>query len=206
MAEDYLDRDTIKLRLPDVTWGDKYDAVLDQVAEEASREIDRYLGRPLGSFAAGAAAARTFTGSGDGDLWVPEMAAAPTEVAVAEAGVLTDYTVWSATDYLLWPYNAVDTEEPYTKLEIDQINGSKLLWYSYPKGVKITAIWGYSVTPPSPVVKACIILAIRSFKRAQQAYQDTGAVIELGQLTYVKGLDPEVETFLSQSGLREVTI
>ena len=206
MVNNYLDRDDVKLRIPDVNWGATYDAALDQIVEEASREIDRYLGREQGSFAADAAAARTFTGSGDVDLWLPEMAVAPTEVAVAEAGDLTNYTVWSATDYLLWPYNAAAMGLPYSKLEIDQLNGTKYLWYKYPKSVKVTAQWGYSADPPADVVKACLIQSIRSFKRAQQAYQDTGAVLEVGQLMFVKGLDPEVETFLGRSGLLEVTV
>jgi hypothetical protein len=206
MANNYLDRDNIKLAIPDVSWGATYDAVMDRIAEEASREIDRYLGKKPGAFAAEAAAARYFTGSGTGELWVPEMAEAPTEVAVAEAGDLTDYTTWAATDYLLWPYNAPENDEPYTKLEIDVLNGTKQLWFNYPKSVKITARWGYSLDPPADVEHACIIQAIRSFKRAQQAYQDTGAVLDVGQLQYVKGLDPEVQTFLENSGLREVAI
>jgi hypothetical protein len=206
VAENYLDRDTLKLRMPDTDWGTKYDPVFDMVVEGASRDIDEFLGREAGSFAAPVATARTFTGSGTLELWVPEMAEAPIEVAVAESGDLTNYTIWSATDYHLWPYNAGDKGEPYTKLEIDQINGTKYLWYSYPKSVRITARWGYSLEPPATVVKACIIQAIRAFKRAQQSYQDTGAVIELRQLQYVKGLDPEVEAFLAGSGLKELTV
>jgi hypothetical protein len=203
---DYIDRDFIKLRMPDVSWSTTYDALLDQVVEEASREIDLYFGKDAGGFAVEAETARYFTGSGSCDLWVPEMAAAPSEVAVSEDGDLTSYTVWSATDYMLWPYNAADLAVPYVKLEIDRINGTKYLWYKYPKSVKITASWGYSTTPPSAIKKACMIQAIRSFKRAQQAYQDTGAITELGQMLYVKGLDPEVETILARSGIMEVTI
>lgn len=189
--------------MPDVEWKGSYEAFLSSLATRASRLIDRATGRAEGAFAADTDAVRYFDGSGHRTQWVDEIAAAPTAVAVDEAGNLT-YTTWTATDYILWPYNAADEGRPYRRLDIDQMNGNKALWYAFPKGVKITAKWGYSTTPPDDIKQAVIIQAVRWFKRAQQAYQDVGAIIELGQLRYVKQLDPDVAFIVEH--YRRVTI
>ncbi len=56
---------------------------------------------------------------------------------------------------------------------------------------------------PTPIVQqATIMQALRWFKRGQQAFTDTGGVVELGTLLYTKKLDPEIETMLLDSGLR----
>jgi hypothetical protein len=39
-------------------------------------------------------------------------------------------------------------------------------------------------------------MVAKAFKRGMQMYQDTGAVVELGQLTYTLAIDPEVERIL----------
>ena len=62
---------------------------------------------------------------------------------------------------MLWPYNALDNGEPYTRLVIDNLNGSKSVWYEYPKSVKIVGKFGYSAAPPDDVVQATIIQAAR---------------------------------------------
>jgi hypothetical protein len=56
--------------------------------------------------------------------------------------------------------------------------------------------------PDSLVKQATIAQALRWFKRGQQAFQDTGGVAELGQITYTKRLDPEIEMMLYDAGLR----
>jgi hypothetical protein len=40
------------------------------------------------------------------------------------------------------------------------------------------------------------IQAVRWFKRAQQAFQDVSAAMELGQLTYAQELDPDIRSML----------
>ncbi len=56
--------------------------------------------------------------------------------------------------------------------------------------------------PPELVKQATIAQALRWFKRGQQAFTDTGGIVELGTLLYTKKLDPEIETMLLDSGLR----
>lgn len=60
--------------------------------------------------------------------------------------------------------------------------------------------------PEEPASHATIIQAGRLFKRGQQAFADAGANFELGQLNYVKGLDPEAQAILYTAGLRRLSI
>ena len=193
MANDYCTVAEIKSALPDANWGSDYDTLLTALVTRASRAIDRFTGREPGAYYVDTDTTRYFDGSGLRELWVGELAAAPTSVAVTEAGDLDDYTAWASTDYLLWPYNVAAEGRPYLRLDVDQLNGTKSIWYKFPKSVKIIGKFGYSTSTPDEVKQGTIIQAVRWFKRGQQAYQDVGAIFELGQLHYVKGLDPDVE-------------
>ena len=191
---DYCTAAEIKAAMPDGNWGTSYDTLLSILAARASRTIDRYTVRKPGAYKVDADVTRYYDGSGTIQQLIEELAAAPTSVAVAEGGDIKTpiYITWASTDYMLWPYNALDNGEPYTRLDIDDLNGSKSVWYRYPKAVKIVGKFGYSAAPPDDVVQATIIQTARWFKRGQQAFQDTGAITELGQLTYTKALDPDV--------------
>lgn len=203
---DYVNFQQIMDAMPDATWNSSYEVILRALATRASRLIDAHLKREPGAFAVAADTTRYFTGDGCDELWIGELAAAPTSLAVAEAGILTAYTTWAATDYLLWPYNAIAEGKPYTRLDIDHWNGTKSSWYSYPKAVKIVGKFGFSTVVPDEIVEAAIIQAVRWFKRGQQAFQDTGAITQLAQLQYVKRLDPDVELILSAPKFQVVTI
>lgn len=50
--------------------------------------------------------------------------------------------------------------------------------------------------PPEPVKQATIITAVRALMRAKQSYQDAGANVELGQMFFVRDLDPEAAVLL----------
>jgi hypothetical protein len=195
----------IKAALPNDSWSSAFDAALDQALIWASRDVDEYLGRAPGAFAASATSVKYFNGSGKVKLFVPEMAAAPTEVAVAEGGVIDGaggtggtYTVWSTQDYFLEPLSALDDVKPYTQLVIDRLNGSKTSWYKFRKAVKITAAWGYCTTSGSvpQVNKATIIQAMRHYKRGRQGYEDVGAIQSLAQMRYVKAYDREMKALI----------
>jgi hypothetical protein len=190
----------LKGAMPDTAWGASYDTLMNALITRASRLIDRAAGRANDAFYASTATARTFDGSGCREQWVDEMAAAPTLVEVSETGSLTTYETWASTDYMLWPYNAAAEGRPYMRLDVDQLNGNKAVWYKFPKSVKITAKWGYSIAPPDEIKQACIIQSVRWFKRSQQAFQDAGAIVELGQLRYVQRLDPDVQTIIEHYG------
>ena len=199
---DYITTNELKTALPDGSVATTYDTFLNYLVTTVSRCIDRFTKRHNDAFAVASATTRYFTGNGERVLDVDEMAAAPTAVAVAEAGDIDDasgtggdYTTWASSDYLLWPYNAPDLDLPYSALEIDVLNGTKWVWYRYPKAVKITAKWGYSEAAPEAIKHACIIQAARWFKRGQQAYMDDSAYTDFGVIT-IKQLDPDVANIL----------
>lgn len=191
---------------PDVEWGTTYELILDALITRASRAIDGYLKRKPGAFYVTADETRYYQGTGRVEQWIDELAAAPTSVAVAESGVLTSYTAWSATDYLLWPYNAIVDGRPYIRLDVDVVNGTKSCWYKYPKSVKVIGKFGFSTVVPDEVAQATIIQCVRWFKRGQQAFQDTGATVDLGFFRFARRLDQDVEAILSEAKFQRVTV
>lgn len=213
MPNDYVQVADIKSIMPDTSWSTSYDQILTTLITRASRAIDLFTGREPGAYSVNADTTRYFNGSGNRELWIDELTTTPTTVAVAETGVIDGvsgtggtYTTYSATDYYLWPYNAASERRPFLRLELDQFNGSKYVWYGFRRGVKIIGKFGYSTTTslPPEIQQTTIIQVVRWFKRGQQAYQDVGAIVELGQLRYVKTLDPDVAEMIAH--FRRVTI
>ena len=174
----------------------KNQSILTALATRASRLIDNWFGYPENTFSVETETIKYFDGSGNSELFVTFLADTPSAVAVAEAGDFTSLTDWETTDYILWPYNAMDEGFPYRALYIDLINGTKLVWPKFRRAIKITAKWGWSISAPEPIQEATIIQAARWFKRGQQAFQDAGAVTELMSLRYLKKIDPDVELIL----------
>lgn len=205
---DYLTVDELKSRFPSNNFGDTQDAVLAAAIKTASRQIDTLLSRKPGAFAVSADTIRYFRGSGTSQLWIDELAALPTAVAVAESGQVDNasgsggtYTAWTANDYVCWPENALDEGMPFHRLDILLFNGltTKSMWYGYPRAVKITGRWGFSTSVPEEIKTATEIQAVRLWKRMQQGYSDVGAITELKQLRYVKDVDPMVSAILNTS-------
>lgn len=187
-ANAYCTAAEVKAVMPDsfTTTDTDYDTLLGTLASRASRAIDRFCKRDSGAFYADTDETRYFDGSGTDELLIDELAAAPTSLSVAEDGI--NYTDWTTEDYILWPYNRT----PYTRILVDMMNGAKSIFPKFPRAVKIVGKFGYSVAVPEEIKQATIIQAIRWFKRGQQAYQDTGAIVELGQLKYTQAVDPDV--------------
>lgn len=202
MAEPYCEPADIKNTITDTDWGTSYENVLHDLAIRASRAIDTFTGRRPGTFKLIVDETIFLTGDGCRDLWV-ELAQAPTKVEVDEVGDMMTYTTWASTEYLLWPPNYALMEIPIQRLDIWTYS-QKLYWPYWSNCIKITGRNGYSITPPGVIVEATIIQAARWFKRGQQAFQDTGAIVELGKLTYTKRLDPDVAEILDH--FRRVTI
>lgn len=212
MPNDYCATTDVWEALPDANPSSdtSYDAFIANLITRASRLIDKETHREPGAYAQSATDTETrfYMGSGGSQQWIDEIVAAPSLVAVAQGGGIadSDYTTYSSSDFFLWPYNADDFGKPWRRIDLDTINGAYQSFYSYPKSVKITAPFGYSDTDNTPpeIVEATIIQVARWFGRARQGYQDTGAIAELGQLTYTKRLDPEVQEIVDH--FRRVTI
>lgn len=203
-ANDYCTAAEVKAAMPDGTWGATYDALIALLAARASRAIDRYTKREPGAYYVNADTTRYFTAGGDIDLQIGEMAAAPTTVSIAEAGDLTDLTALAATDYFMEPYNALLEGLPYNFIRLDSLNGDWHYWPTFQKSVIIVGKFGYAAAVPDDVKQCSIIQCARWFKRGQQGFQDTGAIIELGQLRYTRTMDPDIQELVDH--LRKVTI
>lgn len=119
-------------------------------------------------------------------------------VAVSEGGEVTStgYTAWAATDYILGPYNYTALGEPIHWIEVDSINGSQYSFYGYPRGVKVTGIFGYSITPPDDIKRACVAQVVYMFMEDKAAYQNTSAGGNAGSTVFDGNLHPLVKQIL----------
>lgn len=205
MANNYTTIASVKALMPDNTWSTKYDALLTTLVARASRLTDSVLRREPGAFAVSADTTRYFDGSGNASLLIGELAGPPTVVAVAENGVVDnnagtggDYTTITNNDYFCEPYNRVMQGRPFLKLEINPNSTSVFAWPKYKKAVKVTGPFGFATAAnlPDEIVQAVEIQVVRWWKRGQQAFQDVGAVTDLGQLRYVKAMDPDIVAIL----------
>ena len=62
--------------------------------------------------------------------------------------------------------------------------------------VRVTAKWGYSITPPATIKEACGMQVARWYKRLQGAMSDSLASTEFGEISYVQVLDPDIKAIL----------
>lgn len=214
-VNDYCTVNEIKAALPDVRWGASYDALLTALATRASRALDRFCGRKPGAFFVSADTTRYFDapgGSGNalvqgwpssnqlaigsgGDLsslWIDEgLAAAPTSVAISLDGS-ANYTTLQSSDYILWPYNAVEEGQPYLRIDLDILYGHYSTWFGFRRGVQIVGKFGFSTSIPDDVKQATIIQAARWFKRGQQMFQDVIKITDGAQEVYANRIDPDL--------------
>lgn len=179
---------------------DDYDVVLQNMLTAASRMIDREVGRWDNFFYPSTVdETRYFDGSGDKEQVIDPMVSL-TSVYVSESGgrQADDYTEWVLdTDFYVWPYNYSSIGVPIQRLIVDNDEGNKGNFYSVRKGVKVTGVFGYSATPPAIIEQATKITTLRWFMRSKQGYQDASANQAIGQVYYVRELDPDVKRMLA---------
>jgi len=192
---DYCAWSDVEAANPDITWGTTYDTVGALLVTRASRMIDTYADVEPGFFYVSADTTRWFAGTGGASLWVGRIAAAPTNVSMALTGVVDNaagtggtYTALTTSDYLLWPANAVLTSDPYQRLDI--AGSTYTAWVAGEKTVKIVGKFGWASSLPDEIKQAAVIEVSKQLQRGRQGFQDTGAIVELGQMTYTQPLDP----------------
>ena len=190
---DYVTVAEVKANLPEsgLTPTDTtYDAVIGGIVTAVSRLIDREVGRHDNYFLPSTSGeTRYYDGSGTTRLQIDD-AVSISELAVSEVGGLnsTDYDVWPSTDWYNWPYNS----SPIRALVVDRLNGAESHFPRYKKNVKVTGVFGYSLTTPPQVSQAALIQSTRLFMRTKQAYADNGAGAEVGQMNInIGGRMPE---------------
>ena len=200
LAPDYVEADELKhaLRIDDTV----VDPEIGFAISAASRAIDAYCGRSFGKTEA--AETRIFADTDaaalDGrGLVIDDVAASLGLVVGVDEGddgtFGTTYAV--GTDVRLWPWNAEGEGRPWTEL---RTVGSK----RFPRrarAVQVTAQWGWPEVP-ALVKQACLIEALRLFKRKDAPFGVAGST-ELGgaePMRLLARLDPDVELLLA--GLR----
>lgn len=183
------------------TYTSSNDVAITSMISEASRLIDRYKRVEDGSYKTadhGSDETRYYFGSGRLRQEI-DPATSITTVSVEE----TDgtYTTWTAsTDFFYWPYNYSTLGEPIRALEVNTKSGTtKSVWTFGPQRIKVIGKFGISSAIPTDIERACKIQVQRWLKRAQQGWADAGANRELGSLTYVKQLDPDVKVVLDNA-------
>lgn len=174
------------------------DAAITLYLAAATENIDRALNVYADGCeyfnAAAAATARTFPGTGGYSMRIPACIAitsVETRNSPSEAWETMSADDWTpasgsprAPQYYRVPYTLIVTQDLLPR-------------YAYGDGyhptVQITARWGYSDSPPSDIVAACVEQAARWYKRAQSAMADTLADGDVGTLIYTRALDPDIE-------------
>lgn len=172
---------------------------MDTLVAVASRLIDLDMGVWPGYFYPTTDdVTRYYDGSGTDEQRIDSFVSIAS-VSVAEEGgtASTDYTAWSSSDYILWPYNYSADGKPISKLIVDW-NGSKAIFYRFRKSVQVVGVAGYAATTPAPIEQACKIQSLRWFMRGKAGYQDTGATVEIGGMRFSGQLelDPDVKAML----------
>lgn len=200
---DYITLSELKSHLSDSgLGGGDYDTILGTLITRASRAIDRFTKREEGAYVVSSDVTRYYRGSGTEEQLIDELAALPTTVEIAEAGVVDsmagsggNYTTLSASDYFLEPNNALQLGLPFEIIVIDVLNGNFTWWPSYRRAVKITGKFGFSESAPELIKEAVTIQAGKWFKRGQQGFTDLSAMVSLGQMKY-NSLDVDVQNLV----------
>lgn len=176
-------------------WGmDFADPIMEQIINTASRAIDNYCRRQFFT----EVQTRYFKASCYSAIALNDFST----MAGTGAGVKTDIdgdgtfeTTWSASDYVLWPYNAYTDGRPFTEVRIAD-NGNHYFPTDVEKGVEITGTWGYSATAPEAVKEACLILAARLYRRKDAPFGVSGPN-QFGQLQIIDKFDSDVKMLLA---------
>ena len=159
------------------------DARLENAIEAASRAIDAACRRTF--FAT--SATRYFEAEATDYISLPDDLLSVTELAIDTGN--RNYVALSASDYELEPGTA-----PYTS--IHTAPGGTRYFPTGRRGIRINGSFGFCATGshPDAINNACLILAVRYFKRRDAAFGVIGTP-ELG-FTRIQSKDPEAASLI----------
>ena len=182
------------------TSGAALDAVLNELINSASRLIEDELYWPYCYFAAADLADQTryFDTEAGTEMWIPRCISISSFWLDTTGNGVVDTQWVQGTDFVVWPYD----KTWFTKIIVKE--GASRSFPTGQRRLQIIGKFGGYPVPPQVIKEACIITVARWAKRAQQMYQDTGAIVELGQLIYTKALDPDVQEILRVTERRVV--
>jgi hypothetical protein len=169
------------------------DALIELSIEAASREIDAYTERIFYQVSG----SRVFVPRGTTVCEIDDLVTA-TKVETADDGVIFD-TTFTATDYQLAPLNGIASGLPQSFTQVWAIGDNVFpIWNNVtglgsPATVKVTGTWGWAAIPTA-IKQACVILAMRQFKR----YDSPLGIAGFGDLGVIRvgAVDPDVQSLL----------
>ena len=197
------DYTTADLAFQDISEGNYSSSDYPQMATfitSASRLIDAELGRWPGFFTPSTdEVTRYYDGSGCEEQDIDEFVSITTVSMIpTDDRSSTNYVDLASNEWFAYPFNYSENGKPITQIIIEPTVSQFGSWYPFRKAIKIIGIAGYSATLDPRISQACKMQSVRWFMRAKQGYQDTGASVDIGQIT-VKGsleLDPDVRQLL----------
>lgn len=171
------------------------DTLYETVITAVSRSIDMQTARYF--YKSTAAETRYFTANNPERIFVGDVVSLSTLYTDTVSGDRSYPYEWSSTDYDLYPYNDGQLSEPEPYRFIDRTpRGLYQFPVGLPKGVKVTAIFGWAAVPAA-ISKACLLWAERMVKRFDTPL-GVSASTALGEMQVkVPPPDPDVEAILS---------
>ena len=166
------------------------DGLFEDLLSGACRAIDVWTG---GRFYA-TTETRYFTPIDGYCLRVDDLLSIATSLKTDEDGDRTYEVTWAAaTDYFLEPVNAPLLLRPYTRIEVDSVNGDHRFPVGVRRGVQIIGSWGYCSATPAPVKEAALRLAGRLYKMKDSVLGFAGSA-ETGVIRLQS--DPDIQSLL----------
>lgn len=159
------------------------DAVLEQVIEAASRQIDGWCGRAFFS----GEGTRYVTADNPNMVILPDDLHTLTELATDR----DDDRVYET----VWPVDAIDMQPfpgPYQILRPRR-------GYAFPchrSAIRIEGVWGFAGDTPAAIREACLLQAARLYKRKDAPFGVAGNA-EHGQLQTISRVDPDVKELIA---------
>ena len=142
MANAYISVAGIKQAAALNIQGTAYDTRLRQLAENVSRQVDRYCNRVFFFYTE----IKEFSGEGSPRLHIPDLIAVTTLKEDSNSDGTFD-TTWAAADYNKEPANSQPTADwghGFTRLEVNiRSNGSQDVFIKDQRNYEITGTWGY---------------------------------------------------------------
>lgn len=159
------------------------DAILEQIIEAASRQVDGWCRR---TFTDGDAV-RSLTADSGCLMILPEDLFEITSIAVDRDGDGVYETPWETTDVDTQPYPG-----PYQVLR--PRNGKSFPTHRY--AVQVTGLWGFGGDVPPAIREATLLQAARLYKRKDAPFGIAGTA-DHGQLQTISKIDPDVKELIA---------
>lgn len=159
------------------------DAVLEQVIEAASRQIDGWCGRAFFD----REDTRRLTADSNCMLILPEDLVELTSIAIDRDGSGSYGTPWDASSVDLQPYPG-----PYQVIRTRA--GHVFPTHRY--AVQVVGVWGHGETVPVAIREATLLQAARLFARKDAPFGVTGNA-DHGQLQTISRVDPDIKELIA---------